>query len=143
MLVTNIRYKCPGQDCEHVWRDEPADRRYLANSGEWIAHNPLAEDASWTWNAILPPWASWKDSIIKYLKAKKAQRAGDLEPLKVCHNEVWCEPWREDFAAESTHIEVTETYSVKDYEAGQLIDNELVRFARRRAQNTPGNERES
>jgi phage terminase large subunit GpA-like protein len=127
--VTNIRYKCPGQDCDHAWLDTPADRLRLANEGEWIAHNPLAEDASWTWNAILPPWAGWKDSIIKYLKAKKAWRSGDREPLKVCHNEVWCEPWSEEFLAESTNVEVTPTYSVKDFAAGDKIDGEAIRFA--------------
>jgi phage terminase large subunit GpA-like protein len=133
LSIKDIWYECPEPACDHKWRDVPQDRQWLNSRGIWIPHNTEADpgERSWTWNAILPVWVSWRDIVLEWIKACAAFEIGDKEPLAVFWNETACRPgnWR-DTKAEKQLIRLSGTYSVKDYEAkGDRIDNEFIRFA--------------
>ena len=92
-LAPTIRWECP--KCEHRIHDKPQDRRKLALSGEWIAHNPNAPASrvSFTWNAMLPPWVKWRDLVEEFLQAHKSLTWHDHEKLKSFINESLGQPW--------------------------------------------------
>ena len=133
LSIRDIWYSCPNPICDHVWRDVPADREWMNCEGVWIPHNPEADpaDRSWTWNAILPRWVSWRDIVSEWLKACAANDIGDREPLRVFWNETACRPGHyRNLRADKEIVRLSGTYSVKDYrEPGSKIENEFVRFA--------------
>ena len=130
--IRDVWYECPNPACMHQWRDIPQDRRWMNNHGSWIAHNPDADpgERSWTWNAILPVWVSWRDIVIEWIKACAASEIGDKEPLRVFWNETACRPGNyRDTRAEKELVRLSGTYSVKDYANKERIENEFLRFA--------------
>jgi phage terminase large subunit GpA-like protein len=133
LAIKDIWYECPNPACEHQWRDVPRDRHWLNSKGTWIPHNLEADpgERSWTWNAILPIWVSWRDIILEWIKACAASEIGDKEPLAVFWNETACRPGSyRDVKAEKELVRLSGIYSVKDYaEKGVRIDNEYLRFA--------------
>lgn len=94
-LAATIRYLCVS--CGHAIRDTPAERRQLARSGRFVRLNPNAprHTVSFTWNALLPPWVSWRSIVEEFLNAQAAARQGDLSPLKTFFNETMGESWQD------------------------------------------------
>lgn len=94
-LAGTIRLECP--KCEHRIHDKPQDRRKLADSGVWIAHNADAPSnkISYTWNAMLPPWVKWRDLVEEFLQANKSLTWHDHEKLKSFINESLGQPWED------------------------------------------------
>jgi phage terminase large subunit GpA-like protein len=94
-LAGTIRLECP--KCEHRIHDKPQDRRKLAESGVWIAHNPDAPSnkVSYTWSAMLPPWVKWRDLVEEFLQAHKSLTWHDHEKLKSFVNESLGQPWED------------------------------------------------
>jgi len=133
LVIRDIWLECPNPVCKHRWHDIPADRYWLNNRGSWVPHNLEADpgERSWTWNAILPIWVSWRDIILEWIKACAASEIGDKEPLTVFWHETACRPGSyRDTRAERAMIRLSGTYSVKDYEVkGTRIDSEFIRFA--------------
>ena len=94
-LAPTIRLECP--KCEHRIHDKPQDRRALARSGVWIAHNPdaPANKISFTWSAMLPHWVRWRDLVEEFLQAHKSLTWHDHEKLKSFINESLGQPWED------------------------------------------------
>lgn len=94
-LASTIRLECP--KCSHRIHDKPQDRRKLAASGAWIAHNPdaPANKVSYTWSAMLPPWVKWRDLVEEFLQAHKSLTWHDHEKLKSFINESLGQPWED------------------------------------------------
>jgi hypothetical protein len=115
-----------------VWRDTPADRAWINTHGEWVRHNPDADpgERSWTWNAILPIWVSWRDLVAEWIKACAAYEIGDKEPLRSFWNETVCRPGNyRSTKTEKEFVKLSGTYSVRDYELkGTRIEDEHIRF---------------
>jgi phage terminase large subunit GpA-like protein len=94
-LAETIRYVCVA--CAHAIRDTPAERKQLARSGRFVRLNPNAprHTVSFTWNALLPPWVTWRSVVEEFLNAQAAARLGDLSPLKTFYNETLGESWQD------------------------------------------------
>lgn len=76
--IKKVVWKCPNCGAEH---GEFETKRFPA---KWVANNPKALKngiRSFSMNAFMSPWSSWKEICIKFLKARK-----DPEKLKVFYN---------------------------------------------------------
>ncbi len=92
-LAETIRWECP--KCKHEVRDTPYERRKLSREAKFVAMNPNApkHTVSFTWPSLIAPWVKWRDVVEKFLKARAAARAGDIQPLKSFVNDDLGEPW--------------------------------------------------
>lgn len=121
-LSKTIRYECI--KCSNPILDRADQRKLLANSGIWIPHNPSApkSKASFTWNAILPPWVKWRDLVEEFIRAKEAVKVGAIEPLKAFVNESLGEPWEETILEDAPQVHHG------DYSKGEPWTEEAQRF---------------
>lgn len=94
-LAATVRMECP--KCGHRIHDRPQERKALARSGVWIAHNPDApkNKVSFTWSAMLPPWVAWRELVEEFLQAHKSLTWHDHEKLKSFVNESLGQPWED------------------------------------------------
>lgn len=96
-LADSIRFPCIA--CDHVWQDRPHERRQMARECRFIAQNPGAprHRRSFTWNALIATWVSWKSVVEEYLSAMKVARQDppDIEPLKAFYCETLGQSWEE------------------------------------------------
>lgn len=94
-LKETVRYEC--EHCGHVIHDTPAERKVLSavGNGRWVRRNLNAPSntVSFTWNALLPWWTSWRDQVVEFLAAKAAMKWNDFNPLKDHINETRGESW--------------------------------------------------
>lgn len=97
LLSKVIRYECSNPKCGHLIADTPAERKAICRNGSFIRMNPKAEpgDVSFTWNALLPWWVSWKGIAKEYLLAREAAKAGNMEPMKTFYQETMAESWED------------------------------------------------
>lgn len=98
-LEATIRYHCWNPECDHVWRDQYGDRKYISTNGRWVTQN---EDApsnvkSARWNALLPYWPKWNLQVREYLQALRALDWGDFEPYKKHITETRGQVWSPAF----------------------------------------------
>ena len=125
-LAETIRYQCVA--CPHVIRDTPVDRRAIARTGRFIRMNPNAPRStiSFTWNALLPHWVTWRSLVEEFLLAQAAARAGDLSPLKTFVNESLGESWRDQLG----EIDDFDSLAgcMEDYDFGDSWPEERARF---------------
>lgn len=127
-LGKTIRWECENPSCRHGVRDTALERKWLSNSGRWIAQHPSAsvEHRSYHWNALLPWWTSWKDQVIEYLEARKALRMGDYEPLKGWWTETTGRPWNDELRNLGSDHDLEAR--VVRYDPRELWDAEKRRF---------------
>ena len=94
-LAPTIRVECP--ECKHRIEDRPQERQQLAEGGKWVRTNEAAPEdrVSFTWNALLPPWVSWRSCVEEFLNAQAALKWRNEEPLKAFINETLGEPWED------------------------------------------------
>ncbi|HZV34087.1 MAG TPA: terminase gpA endonuclease subunit, partial [Verrucomicrobiae bacterium] len=94
-LALTIRYEC--EQCGHQIKDTPAERKMICRAGRFIRMNPNApvHHVSFTWNALLPWWVSWRSIAEEFLNARAAARNQDLNSLKTFINETLGESWED------------------------------------------------
>ncbi len=77
--ITEIHYACPL--CGGV----SSEREMKAQPSKWVAENPDAleqhQTRSFWLNSFVSPWASWKSTILQFLKA-----VGDSKKMQVVYN---------------------------------------------------------
>jgi phage terminase large subunit GpA-like protein len=129
-LAGTIRMHCTTDGCAQVWRDTPVDRRQVVREGRFVALNSEApkHKRSFTWNALLPEWVTWRSVVEEFLNAIKAAKSDppDLEPLKAFYNETLGESWEEALG-------IVDDYDFlegrkDDYRFGDAWPEEKVRF---------------
>lgn len=78
-IKPTIRYQMP---CGFIVRDTPEERRKL--TGRYRSTNPgaIEEIKSWTYEAVSVLEIDWFDLVCEWLKAVRALKTGDGEPLK-------------------------------------------------------------
>jgi len=127
-LADSIRYPC--QSCKHEWKDTPHERRQIAREAVYIAKNPSApkHTASFEWNALIPPWVSWRSILEEYLNAVAAARQDppDLDPLKAFYNETLGMSWNEALGIVDNYGFLEDRKD--DYEFGEAWPEEERRF---------------
>jgi phage terminase large subunit GpA-like protein len=126
LLGDRLRYQCVA--CGHLINDTPSERKAIARRGEFVRMNPKAprHRVSFHWNALLPPWVSWRSIVEEFINARAAARAGDLDPLKTFINETLGEPW-EDQLGEIDDFDFLEMRR-GDYDFGDPWPEEIRRF---------------
>ncbi len=94
-MAETIRYECVA--CGHALRDVPATRKAIARNGSFVRMNRSAprHRVSFHWNALLPPWVSWRSVVEEFLLARAAARNGDLNPMKTFVNETLGQSWQD------------------------------------------------
>lgn len=102
-LSETIEYECP--HCHHRWQDTHANRRAMNKSGHYVAMNPKAprHRRSYTFNALVPMWVSWANTIEEYLKARQSLKSGDTEPMRMFYTETLGVPWDPDYGVLEDH----------------------------------------
>lgn len=127
-LFETIRFECWNPDCDHEWRDELSQRKQISTVGRWADRNASAPSnhRSYTWNALLPYWAGWRDQVKEFLMAKRALQWGDFSPLKDHINETRGEVWTDQLRYGDTekYLEARE----EDYDPLQPWADEVRRF---------------
>jgi hypothetical protein len=95
-IVPTIRYQMP---CGFIVRDDARERRALV--GRYRATNAGAIESrrSWNYDAVSVPEIKWPELTFEWLKAIRAKKTGDIEPLKKFVQERECQFWNP-----STHI---------------------------------------
>ncbi|MGN6556215.1 MAG: terminase gpA endonuclease subunit, partial [Verrucomicrobiota bacterium] len=83
-------------------------------------------DVSFTWNALLPWWVSWKGIVKEYLLAIEAARNGNIEPMRTFVTETLAESWED-------RLGVIEDFGFLEarkanYEYGEVWPEEVIRF---------------
>jgi len=75
--------------------------RKSPKSGIGESSNPHAprHRVSFHWNALLPPWVSWRSIVEEFITDKAALRSGDTSPFKTFVNETLGESWEDQFGA--------------------------------------------
>lgn len=109
-LAQTIRYECWNEECDKMWTDIERDRKFLASHGRWMPMNTKAPSnvRSFTWNALVPYWAAWREQVREFLLATDALKGvGDHMPLKDHINETRGEPWSDQlqYASEEKFID--------------------------------------
>jgi len=135
-LLESIRYECP--HCETRWQDVERNRKIIAKSGEWedvnLAH--ASNVRSYTWNALLPWWPSWKMQVQEWLEANKALKNGAWHPLRDHVTETRGEVWSDErrFSNDEAILEERSVdYSLDDFQnvamaVGRYATSELPFF---------------
>lgn len=125
-LAPWLRYECVSCGC--LMPDIPAIRKTIARNGRFVSKNPTApkHTVSLNWNALLPPWVTWRSIVEEFINARMAARAGDLSPLKTFVNETLGEPW-DDQLGEIDDYDFLEQRK-GDYEFGDPWPDEVVRY---------------
>jgi phage terminase large subunit GpA-like protein len=123
-----IRYECENASCKHPIVDTPTSRKMICRAGRFIRMNPNApkHHVSFTWNALLPWWVSWRSIADEYTAARVAIRAGDTNPMKTFYNETLGESWEDQLG-------IIEDFGFLEarkgeYEIGDTWGEEVVRF---------------
>lgn len=129
-LLATVRYECWNPDCDHQWRDTAADRKYISSHGHWIVRNSNAPKTarSFTWNALLPWWAGWKDQVREFLIATAALEFGDYHPLKDHINETRGQDWTDRLRYGNDDDEKAVKNRARQYDPKEPWAEEIRRF---------------
>jgi DNA-directed RNA polymerase subunit M/transcription elongation factor TFIIS len=119
-LLKTIRYEC--WNCDYSWRDTPRERKQLAKLGRWVPQNDRAPKnvTSYTWNAVLPWWASLKMQVREGLDAFRALSFGAWQPLRDHLTETRGQIWSDEYRYRQNNAileDRTTDYSPTDHEA--------------------------
>lgn len=121
-----VHYQCAGADCD-VLIEEHHKGQMLAR-GEWRAHAPGdGETIGFHLNALYSPlgWMDWRSLAKQFVKARKAQKRGDLEPMQVFYNTRLARVW--DSAQEQTKAEVLRNRArLEPYGLGAMVASVLM-----------------
>lgn len=126
-LAETVRFECVA--CGHAIRDTPMERKSIARTGRFVRMNPNAprHTVSFTWNALLPPWVTWRSIVEEFLKAQAAARGGgDLSPLKTFVNETLGESWTDSLGEIDDFDNLASC--MEDYDFGDAWPDERARF---------------
>jgi phage terminase large subunit GpA-like protein len=120
--------KCDNADCTYAIRDNPQQRRTLAESARYVATSQgLPGHVGFHYN-VLCNWRKplW-EIVLLWLEAKAAIKVGNLDPLRQFIQKRLAEPWEEDLTDNRKQL-VGDGYNLKEYAEGQPVDGETFRF---------------
>lgn len=118
------KIKCENADCEWLCDDRPQIRRELAEGAKYVpTATGLPGHVGFHYN-VLCNWRKplW-EIVLLWLECKRAQAAGNLDPLRQFIQKRLAEPWEEDLTDNRTEL-VGDGYSMAEFEDGRKIDEE-------------------
>lgn len=103
-VIPTIRYQMP---CGFIIRDVPSERK---QPGKYIRLNndSTVYKRSWSYDAVSVAEIKWPELVSEWLKAVKARKAGDLEPMKRFKQERECVFWSDELIPVSSEIVLTQ-----------------------------------
>lgn len=105
-----VAYRC--EQCSSLI--DEYHKTSMFERGEWRAHNPGHEHRGYHLSSLYSPlgWLSWEKIVREFLKARKAQKAGDLSLIKRWINTRLAETWDEgeEIIGDETLINRCEKY---------------------------------
>ncbi len=121
--------KCSNDDCDWTCEDKPQPRRLLAEGAEYVSTHDgaLPGHVGFHYN-VLCNWRKplW-EIVLLWLEAKKAQRVGNLDPLRQFIQKRLAEPWEEDLT-DNREALIGSGYLLGEFEKGERIEDEAHRF---------------
>jgi hypothetical protein len=122
------RIRCEDEECNFVIRDNPVQRRGLAESARYVATKQgMPGHIGYHYNALcnwrLPLW----EIALKFLQAKAAVSQGNLDPLRQYVQKRLAEAWVEDLTDNRREL-VGDGYQLSEFSNGEPIEDELFRF---------------
>tara|TARA_Y100001973_G_scaffold25294_1_gene37918 strand:+ start:549 stop:2264 length:1716 start_codon:yes stop_codon:yes gene_type:complete len=123
-----VEYEC--ESCEKRFADTSETRRAFADSARYVTTREaiLPGHVSFHLNAFALWRSPWSDIMLEYLTAQDAMSTGQPLPLQQFMQKQMAEPWDESMQLEKTDLALAEG-SVSDYQEGEKIENEAIRFA--------------
>jgi hypothetical protein len=125
--IQSLRHECP--NCKYATKDNAKDRRALCYNGYWKKMNENApkDTRTFTWNSLLPYWNKWSDLKKEWDNVQAALLFGNKKPLQIFINQTLGESFDQVLSEKPVLIKESD-YKIKDFENGELIENEIVRF---------------
>lgn len=120
------RLRCPV--CEHEITDTVANRRDLASSGIYVPQaSGLKGYIGCHVHALAVWWVPWSEYAIERIQAQNQLQSGIFTKLRQLTQKRDASPWREDMADAKREL-TSSGYTLAEYEAGNKIENEKMRF---------------
>lgn len=92
-----VRYQCENPECKREFKEN--EKLSIIRNVVFQQTNPMAQAkdvSTHCWEAYMPfSGCSWSSIVTRFLNAVVAMRQGNIEPMKVFHQEVLGEPWEE------------------------------------------------
>lgn len=120
--------KCGNDGCEWTCPDKTQPRRLLAENARYVATGKgLPGHTGFHYN-VLCNWRKplW-EIVLLWLEAKKAQRVGNLDPLRQFIQKRLAEPWEENLT-DNREALIGSGYLIGEFANGERIENEAHRF---------------
>jgi hypothetical protein len=92
-IVPTIRYQMP---CGFIVRDDARERRALVGRYRTTNAGAIESRRSWNYDAVSVPEIKWPELTFEWLKAVRALKAGDGEPMKKFVQERECKFYSEE-----------------------------------------------
>lgn len=123
------KIKCGNDECGWHCEDKPQQRRKIAEGARYVATNEdaLPGHVGFHYN-VLCNWRKplW-EIVLLWLESKRAQRVGNLDPLRQFIQKRLAEPWEEDLSENREQL-VGSGYILSEYVDGRKIEDEAFRF---------------
>lgn len=128
-IFPTIRYECCNSKCDHRWLDKPQERRNLSSLGYYIPTNRDAVDGhvGFHWNVLSVYWISWATLVHEWLIAIEAKKKGNPELFWKFKQKRLAED-EEEVEEKSYGDLLLSDYEIEQYQNGEKIDNEAIRF---------------
>lgn len=121
--------KCCNDECDWICEDKPQPRRLLAEGAQYVPTHDgnLPGHVGFHYN-VLCNWRKplW-EVVLLWLESKRAQRVGNLDPLRQFIQKRLAEAWEEDLT-DNREALIGSGYLIKEFENGEKIDDEAHRF---------------
>lgn len=126
-LTKSIRMVCKA--CGSEFADTEANRRLLSRSGSYrpTPCNGLPDRIGFTFPSLAIWWIPWSVTTIEFIQAHAREKENDFVPLRQWFQKRLALPWSEENEAPEI-VFVSSGYTMGDYENGEPIDNEVMRF---------------
>jgi energy-coupling factor transporter ATP-binding protein EcfA2 len=128
-LIASVRLRCP--QCFAEFPDTEFNRKRLSASGKYI---PLPESPSafpdrlgLHLSATAIYWIRWSDIVLQLVRAKERALLGDKSDLRKFTQKREARFWREEDEQVVVQLQ-SGGYRTEDFEHGELIEGETVRF---------------
>ena len=118
--------ECP--ECGETYTDNPADRRELTGSCEWVCvdDSGIPGVKTYHYNALAVSWIRFSDLAKELVVAQQETEAGDPASFRQYVQKRFGEFWKEEELFVTDEFE-TSDYHLTDYTAGQKIPDERIR----------------
>lgn len=133
--ANQARMRC--RNCGQEYADTVSNRRELASSNMdngllgYIPTNPHSVETirGFHVDALAVWWAPWKEEVLEFLEANRLAKSGVVDKLRQFKQKRRAQFWTDDMADSEVVVARSDQFSKVDYEEGQLIDEEVCRFA--------------